>query len=996
MARLDRKDLTAGLIKLAVHKDADAHGLLEDFCNPESGGRAYVADEDGKVALLVPEDDAYVAPSKITVAPMNDPTRILDEVEKSRSVEIPGAGRFGEYLLSPIRYKRALGSKDGEHTLIGLRGETNDGFWSPLGFGGYFPEDLAVLVHLANNEGLELRPRGELFPATDPRDKTWKRLSEPERVTIEMLLKRPVLEVVPEDVIAEALEAAASLGDGAIAGAVRSLTLAMNDGVPAAQAEDPAKVVTLAETEAKPVLAKFFGEELFDKDAPLPRKLLELAEDVLTEKKRTGDVAAVRLAIRGEAVDAEDLGRAIDRAFGAGFATKRTPTIAILDRLIDDHSKDLGEGVAALRRLRREIDYARQAGMFGAASVDRPLTKRTADKKFLEIYQHLRGKTGVDEAAAFSLASQLMASLNVQHDRPTVIVISGERGGGVDTVFERAKKLTEAKVIDVSAAGALRGGDPIGMLVGSADFDPAAGGGLWVGRQKEGERFVASLDRLEELAGQARDGKEAAQKQFWSFISQIASDGYFQGYDPKKEDSADISLKDGIIFLRTTQSLSELRDLMPADAYAQLAPSVISFDKAGAPQVLANMQDRLRSYVKETYGFKDADVEIDESAASFVRELIEGGMAPATLERAVVDNMIVPSIFYAAIDGSLGARVRLSFSPEITSKQRAKLREDWLNGQFKYIVGVGPSPFEVFDAGKFLPQEERSMSAKITRETEVRTEIEKLRAQLAEYKLAHGGDQKKLEDLLAQNKYLTTYASAAEGRVDEVSWKNAQATWEIEDLVRLNQLARDTIKHLQKDLETANARIDTLNDSLVKTKKAGEELKTMVAQAKQERDEIHATLRRTEGEFANTIARMADGAGNRDPGEVFDTIIASARSAGANDRYTRPLLEQMHNVATGRALQIALQHARRFEKWQEITRLANGYVRSSQALGLPLDGRVLDGFERAARLSGNGWDRRMADAWQRDVGVASGHQGEDAGALANLARQILRGLNIRV
>src|SRR6185503_15135415 len=115
-----------------------------------------------------------------------------------------------------------------------------------------------------------------------------------------------------------ALERAASLGDGAIAGAVRSLTLAMKDEVVAEEQEDHVKVVTLAETEAKPVLAKFFGEELFDKSKPLPRKLLELAEDVLNERKRTGDAATVRLAIRGEAINADDLARAIDRAFGAG------------------------------------------------------------------------------------------------------------------------------------------------------------------------------------------------------------------------------------------------------------------------------------------------------------------------------------------------------------------------------------------------------------------------------------------------------------------------------------------------------------------------------------------------------------------------------------------------------------------------------------------------------------------------------------------------------
>lgn len=997
MASVERKDLAQLLVRYSVHKDADAHKLISDFCDPESGSRLFVPDEDGKVAMLVPEADGYDSPSRITVTPMSDPTRVLDEVEKSRSVTIDGVGRFGEYLLSPSRYKKALGAKEGEHTLIGLRGDLPDGFWSPLGFGGFFPEDLAVLSHLANNEGIEIRPGGELHPQVDPRDKTWKKLSTPERVALEMLLKRPVLEVVPDQLIAEALENAAMLGDGAIAGAVRSLTLAMDDEIKAAPEEKPEVAVTLAEVEAKPVLAKFFGEDLYDRTAPLPKRVLEMAEDILTERKRGNEATLVKMAIRGEDVPAEDLARAVDRAFGAGFTEKRKPTMAVIDRLIDDHGKELGEGMSALRRLRRELDYSRQSGMFGEAAVDRPLSKKTADKKMLEIYQHLRGRTGVDEAATFALASQLMSSLNVKHDRPTIIVLSGERGGGVDVVFERAKKLTESRVLDVSAAGALRGSDPIGLLVGSADFDPAAGGGFWMAPRKDGERFVASLDRLEELAGQAQGGeKDAAIKQLWSFIAELGDTGVFQGYDTKAETAVDVSLDNGIIFLRTTDTLSELREKMTPDAFAQLAPNVISFDKADAPQVIAGMSEKLRTYVMNAYGFKDANIEVDESASSFIRELMESGMKPATLERAVVENMIIPAIFYAAVDGSLGANVRLSFSPEITTKQRNQIREDWLKGQFKFIVGVGPSPFEVFDAGKFVPEEERKVSAKVVQENRVRSEIEELRAKLADYRLAADGDHKQIDALIAANKHLLAYANAAEKRVDEVSWLNSRATWEIEDLTRLNKIAQDTISTLQKDLVKANKRIDTLNADMGKMKKAHAETKDLLKTAESERNEILAALRQTENEFSQTIAGIADTQANRDPGEIFAMIVKSANQGALAHRYQKGLLHQLHNIATSRALEQAVQHARRFQKWEEITRLANGYVRASNALGVPLDGRVLEGFERAARLSGNGWDRRMADAWQRDVGVASGHKGEDPGMLSHLTRQILGGLGVRI
>lgn len=999
MSTIKRKDLAQELQRLAVHKDADTHKLVQDFCDPESGSRLVVSDDDGKVALLVPEADGYEGPEKLTIAPMEDPTRILDEVEKSRSLSIDGVGRFSEFILSPLRYRRALGAKDGEHRMIGVRGEGPSGFWSPLGFGGFFPEDLAMLTDLANREGMLVRPNGELEPAVDPRDPSWKKLSEPERAALELLLKRPVGLTVHQTVILEALEQAAQLGDGAIAGAVKSLTLSLDHGAEAHGVEAQQAVVTVAEEEAAPALTKVFGKDLFDATKPLPKKLLELAEDVLTERNRAGDAATVRLAIRGAEVAPDDVARAVDRAFGAGFAAKRKPTLNLLDRVIDAFGAQLGDGLGALRRLRRELDYAREAAMFGAGAIDRPLARATADKKLNEIYTHLRGKTGTDENATFMLAANLVAALNVPSDKPAVFIVSGERGGGVDTVFERAKRLTEVKPIETQAAGELRLGDPIGFLVGAPDDDPGAARGIWV--RGEGEaRFVASIDGVEALAAQqGGEARARTKQQFWSFVAQVQRDGWFRGYDPNDAAAAmgkKVELGGGVIFLRTTESLSDLRDSMPADVWAELAPRVVSFQKAGGAEVVASMAEKLRSYVMDAYHLKDAKIEIAESASSFIHELVEGGMAAGQVQRAVVEQMIVPQIFYAAVDGTLAPRVRIELSRELTGKERKRLVGEWLEGQFRYLPGIGPSPFEVFDAGKFSPEAAERVSAKVKRELGVQKEIEALRAQLADYKLGADGDQSQINELLAANKRLMKYLGAAEERIEVVSWKNERARWEIEDLTRLNKAANETIVTLKRDLGTANARIEKLNADLGAMKKAGKEMQALAETAKRERDEIYQALRTTENEFATAIAQMADQGGARDPGEVFETIVKAAQDGNIDGRYHKAMLQQLHNVATSRALEIAMGHARNFNKWEEITRLANGYVRASNALGVPLDGRVLEGFERAARLSGNGWNPRMAEAWEKNVGVKSGHQGEDRGVLGNLTRNVLEKFGIRV
>ena len=309
------------------------------------------------------------------------------------------------------------------------------------------------------------------------------------------------------------------------------------------------------------------------------------------------------------------------------------------------------------------------------------------------------------------------------------------------------------------------------------------------------------------------------------------------------------------------------------------------------------------------------------------------------------------------------------------------------------VAGLGACPFVIFDAGRFEVGAKAAVSPELVKKKAENAELQRLRDLVAEYQVGAEKDDRQLRGILAANEKLAKRGDAAEVRIDQLRWLNARATAEIKDLQKLNQIANDTIGKLKGDLVEANERISGLNADLKKAKDAGAEIKAALDVAKRERDAIHAALRTTEREFEGAIRTMAERGVGQDPMAAFDLIAASAgRDEG---RYLNALMRQMLMVATGRALERSMQHARSFNKWDEITRMANGYVRASHALGVPTDRRVMEGFERAARLSGNGWARDLGRDWVRTVGEAA-ILGEDPDMQGFVMRNLLRYLGIRI
>jgi len=216
---------------------------------------------------------------------------------------------------------------------------------------------------------------------------------------------------------------------------------------------------------------------------------------------------------------------------------------------------------------------------------------------------------------------------------------------------------------------------------------------------------------------------------------------------------------------------------------------------------------------------------------------------------------------------------------------------------------------------------------------------------------------------------------------------------EKKDLEHLNKIANATIGALQKDVAELNARIEALNADLQRSKAATKQIKQQLDVAIAERDRVIRTLRATEAQFEQAIRSIGDQSASRNPNDVFRQIAATAGTD--TGRYQRPMLEQMHLVATAQALQMAGQLAHDFDKWPQITEMANNYRRSCAALGVPEDARVMDGFSRAAVLSGNGRERNLSSAWQRDVGGIAVDI-EDPNIVGYLLRQLARMGRIRL
>ncbi|MCA9549275.1 MAG: hypothetical protein KC933_04520 [Myxococcales bacterium] len=208
--------LFEALRQRALNEAGDPHKAVDAFMEAaQAGARVLYSDGDGEVALLVPLTDGYDGPNEIAVAPDGDPTRVLAQLDDGGVVKVEGVGRFRVFEMSPLQLKKRLAAQEGRPR-IAFRGEGGDG-WSPLGFDGWFWEDFPLVLHLATEGGLEVRPDVEV----DPRDPSWKALEPELREFVESSLGRPVSEVVHTSTLREALDAAAARADGAGAGARR-------------------------------------------------------------------------------------------------------------------------------------------------------------------------------------------------------------------------------------------------------------------------------------------------------------------------------------------------------------------------------------------------------------------------------------------------------------------------------------------------------------------------------------------------------------------------------------------------------------------------------------------------------------------------------------------------------------------------------------------------------------------------------------------------------
>ncbi|MCA9549274.1 MAG: hypothetical protein KC933_04515 [Myxococcales bacterium] len=729
-----------------------------------------------------------------------------------------------------------------------------------------------------------------------------------------------------------------------------------------------------------------------------PKGLLEVAKDILQTQGREADVVRLKRAIGGRPVAPEELDAALDAAFGVGFAAGRAPTLPLVDAVIDRHGDDMAlADLGAVRRFREALDLAAEADLFGVDLAQRPLSTATADAKLAELAEHLGAGTGLDERAVFQVASVLTAALNHDARRPAVLVLAGAKGPGVDRLVTRALDLTEAEPIKIQGAADLRLDDPVGYLVGSPANEPGSAKGALVHGAQADQRFVASFSGLERVGAQLADRgeRQATLQSFWSFIAHASRDAGFRGYDPDDANRARgawVDLAGGVLVLQTSQSVAELRDSLPEAVWAQLAPSVVPMGASPRVDVVKAVETLLSEHAREASGLPDVRVELGDTARGFIEELINGGMAPETAQE-VLHQQVAARLAFAAVDQGLAPKVRVDLARGITRGELTRLRQAWLEGRFVSLAGVGASPFAIYDAGAEAAQAPKALSARLAKALAQGDEVSKLRKLVAEYQRSAGLKDQDLTKLVTANDGLARRADAAEVRIDDLSFLNAQAVAEIQDLRVLNDEAKATIKGLKGDLAEANRRIEALNADLAKAKGAAVELKAALDTAVAERDEITRTLRRTEQEIDQAVRSLAENQGG-DPTATFELVAASAR--GQQNRFVKGLLSQMHMVATGRALQLAAQHARRFDKFRDIARMADGYVRSARALGQPVDHRVMRGFEEAARLSGNGWSRNMARDWEALVGAESRHHGEDPDVLGSIARNLLRQFGIRV
>jgi predicted nucleic acid-binding Zn-ribbon protein len=986
-----RSALVKELQRRAPKGTKDIQLLKKEFQEPGAGGRILASEGDGRVSVYVPVRDGFEGIEHLDVAPHSNHTASLAHVAVE-TVAIPDFGTFKRATLEPLRYKSQLDAKG--RPLLALRGTGPDTEWSPLETPGeWFTEDYHLLADLANRGGVEVRPDVEV----DPADPHWVRLSPEQREHVERSAQRRVPGVVHQDDLRHLL-AQAQVGEGARAGAIQGLAQLLEPAplnVPAARKESAAKLAA-AQKKAQPVLAGLLGA-----DGVAPQQtsdpLLELAHGALKDLGDRQSLAVIDAARAHRNPPAEEVAHAMDAAFGAGFFQTRVPTLSFIERVLDSRGDKLTlEQATALGSLKEELDIAEGEEMFGVADPTRPIVDEVGEQKLQKLHKFLAQGTGLDEAGIFHVASALHNALNVPSEKPTVLILSGESGSAVDTVFARAVKMAGPHPLEVSGANELRLEDPVGYLVGSPADRPGSARGALVRADQPGERLVVALkdlDAVGEAAG-APAARESSRRSVLRLLTQARRDGSLWGYDPAddaKRRGAKVDLSNAILLVRDGRSAHAIQESLrdAPELWRQVAPHVVDFGKGSAASTIAGLKETLRTHAVENFGLKGVHIDFTANTQAFLTDLYQNGMSAAQLRQMVLEHL-GPRLFFAQMGETLGPSVQVDISRRLTPQQLKRVREGLIANEPVQIPGVGANPFTLVQGAAAPLEAEEGIDPRVTYVSAERQRTAELEALVAEYQLGASTDAK-------EKRQLADHAQAADKRINELDWLNQRGEWQRDNLHRENLKAKAAIEELEGQVRTLNGRIDQLNRDLTAVKGAAQKLEGQLRTAVNERDATVRTLRAVEAEANRALqdtvrernAAVADAVRERNATVgrlqaeanqlIQHTASAGAPSAaalfnrlnsipGGGGAMTDALREQLFVNATERTLAEAGQMANLNDKATEVAQLARNYAEAAQSLGRPADPGVLNLLRNAADLSGNGWSRDPDGDWLRAAG----------------------------
>jgi hypothetical protein len=935
------KEIGAALLqKLQVNDEdsRDAIRLIERF-RDTPGAHVLVSEGDGEVKLLVPLvpslEGELRGPKEIRLFGPNGEPLSLRTVA-SRDIAIEGQLSLREYVLTPLKLRKELREKLGDAgaAKVGLRGEGGDEPWAPLGF-----SDVGCFwSDLA--EMVKLASDGGIQVVTDPA--------------------------------------------GLCAGAQKGVELVT---------EPVAKGLS---GDAKNALATAIGAEGLTAGA-YPEPLLLLAHRTLRET-HAAEAALIQSKRRNEAVDGPLLDAALALAFGAEFASDRKPTMRLVNEILKHKGTELG-AVAEfdLRKLYNELEHQQQIELWGADAVEKQADTSTADRALKQLFTQLHRGTGLDEGNVFRIASRVQTAVNAPKAKPAVFILAGKEGGGVETLERRLTEATEAHQTAVLGSE-LRGEDPWGVLIGRPD-DNQAPAVLLRDAPKEGRRVISMRNTELVGTGAYADRRAPAQAAFWAGIADLQSTGKYRGYDPANNGASTMMEFPGsIIVIRDSRSAAEIKESMPPEVWKQLSRAVFDF---GAPNVdasLAQIEDAVRAQLVETYGLKDASVELLPGARAFLREVLEAGADPAELVRRARDQMsdVLLASYY---DEELGHKVRfeLAHMPAFLVEESKK---DWVRGAGDASVSLGNIFRMQHEQGEIVER------PRLTARIEARADFVPESLVLAQYQVSARHDAALIDSLVLDKSRLREIAADNDKTIERLRFKLSSAATDVERMSILNKEAAGKIGTLEKLQADLNGRIDNLNARLATGKETAEKLQSQLETAVVEREQINGLLASERQNFNESMRSAADDLFN-DAGDCFEAIAKATKRKDASQ--PRAMLEQFLVAGTIRACREALamrqkdprdlglvlskgrEAVNKVRAWFQptgnprfdaVAELATSYIQASNNLGYRAEPSVLQFFYTCAELAIQRFDDTMLSSWKSLVTKASEAGGKEASFLA--------------